>query len=253
MCIKEEQIKQYEGLLQDIMIDTNEEGVTCAFLANNSIVLIDEKQKPPRAILCNNHEFQPGCCEAMQAVNYYYLKIAGIFAKEETEEKQPVVRYTIPEQNNRVEYDVLGSCKQHYHTVQMTNGRAVTCVDHVGAKCLHRQFKPGVPCSHMEKANQTEEQYRQQQQVEAYVQRYGFPEPILTEFKQLVQTEFDKCTEAFRAVTRQPIDEIKGTKEWWDAAEEREKKANKARLKQRKISQERINAFVQQQQEAVAA
>lgn len=211
---------------------------------------IDESHGVPFAIRCTCTSLKPECIH-FQAVNLFYQQIAAIFAKEEPV-KEPVIRNDL-QAVHMVSYQILDMQSQDYYSVQMENGRGASCIDPLGKKCHHRIQHPAVPCPHMHTANLAEEKHRQQLEAETYVQRYDFPEPVHIAFKQLVQEQLDKCTEAFRAVMRQPIDEIEGTSDWFKAAEKREKEANKARLKQRKISQERINAFIAQQQEAVAA
>jgi len=252
MCITKEQVEKYEGLLKDMIIDLNENGYACAFYADGSMVVIDETQKPPRAIICNNHEFQPGCCDAMQATNYYYQKIAAIFAKEDSEEKPQTVRNVIASQNNRVEYSVLGSCKKHYHTVQMVNGRASNCIDQVGATCLHRVYHPAVPCSHMEVATTAEQDYRANTRVEQMLQQSSLSDAEKGAVRDAIACELVKCNEAYREVMRLPINEAHGTREYWKSVQKRDEKAKQAYTKQFHLSNEVIKQMLQPQ-EAIAA
>lgn len=237
MCTSEKQIERYEKVLEgmEIVTEYEDDGVTpritYALFPNNAMVIIDEKQKPPRAIRCMEHEFQSGC-ESLQAVNYFYQKIASMFAYEgEQEPLQPIVRNVYAEQNNRVEYQVVGSCGKHYHTVPMYNGRAINCFDHLGAKCQARHFKPGVPCSHMDRANVAEEEVRAHTRIEQAMQQEPFAH-LSAEMQQIAHEELAKCNEAYQAVMRQPIGVEPGHPDYWPLLQRRERKAKQAYRKQ---------------------
>lgn len=239
--------EEYTKLLTEMSIDTkfidDEQGtlvVTTAFLPyHNTFVVIDESAKdvPPHAIHCTLHEGQTKRCQHMLAVDWYYQTLCEGLHKP----KQEAIRSVMVEQNNRVEYQILRSDKQHYCTVQMVNGRASNCFysggDPLVDTCGFRLKHPGVPCPHMEVANRLESDHREQTRIAQVIASGDFkagPE----ELQQLTQQEVAKCEEAYKAVMREPINEVHGTPEYWQSLKRRQRRANRAyRLQMEKSEQ----------------
>lgn len=251
----------YTKLLTEMSIDTeflnDEHGilqVTTVFLPyHNTYVLIDESAKdvPPHAVHCTQHEGQIKRCQHMLAVDWYYQTLCEGLHKP----KQEAIRNVLTEQNNRVEYQVLRSDKQHYCTVQMVNGRASNCFysggDPLVDTCGYRLKHPGVPCPHMEVANRLESDHREQARIAQVVASDNFkasPE----ELQQATQKELAKCEEAYKAVMRTPIKEMHGTPEYWQAERRRTKRAKIAYRRQFAESQKRLQALAQQQVDVAA-
>lgn len=203
---------------------------------------IDESHGVPFATHCSCTSSKPECIH-YQAVDLFYQQIAAIFAKEELV-KEPVIRNII-QQYNRVWYQVLDTDSQEYYSIQMENGRAMSCIDHLGKKCQHRRQHAGVPCPHMEVANRLESDFREQARIAQVIASGDFktkPE----ELQQLTQQEVAKCEEAYKAVMREPINEVHGTPEYWQAIKRRQKKANKAYRLQREKSEQLLSSVAQE-------
>jgi hypothetical protein len=181
----------------------------------------------------------------MLAINWYYQALCEGLHKP----KQEAIRNVLTEQNNRVEYQILRSDKQHYCTVQMVNGRASNCFysggDPLADTCGYRLKHPGVPCPHMEVANRLESDYREQARIAKAIEAGNFKAGP-DDMKSLTQQEVAKCEEAYKAVMREDINEVYGTPEYWRAIKRRQKRANRAYNLQM-IESERLLASIGQE------
>lgn len=166
-----------------------------------------------------------------------------------TNSKPSYFRYTLKKQNNRVEYRILSSKQDHYYVVQMANGRAINCYHENGEKCQARHFHPGVPCKHMERANQLEAKRRAEAKAQEAMQKESFTN-LPAEMQEATYEEVVKCQTAYEEVMAQPIEAEEGTPEYWKAVQKREKRAKKAYREQYAESQKRLQALAQQQEVA---
>jgi hypothetical protein len=177
---------------------------------------------------------------------YIMNATATATAQTATELKPSYFRYTLKQQDNRVEYRILSSEADHYYVVQMNNGRAINCYHEDGTKCQARRFHPGVPCKHMERANSLEQARRTQAKTEAAMQQESFTS-LPAETQTATCEEVKKCQEAYERVMAQPIAAQEGTPEYWKAAQKREKRAKQAYRKQYALSQKRLQALTQKE------
>lgn len=158
----------------------------------------------------------------------------------ETNNKPSYFRIVLKKQNNRVEYRILGSDTEHYYKVQMHNGRAICCMQADGEKCPARQYRPGVPCKHMQRANELERLHREQQKIEQVLESEkvaAMPDPVKAVVAQELQRYLSVVAEQTVGVAEPPR-----TKEEWKAATKRQKAADRAAAKEYAASVAAIKA-----------